>query len=344
MPSYRVKRHFYIYWNVPTFMCHKYGIYFSEIKKFNIRQNTNDTFRGDVMGILYDPGKFPALLPLEKTSKKDKYRKRNGGVPQMGNFDKHKEAFIEDLNENFPERNFDGIGVIDFEHWKPIFRQNWGNQRIYKEVSIDLVKQIHPLWSRPTAESEAIKKFEKYGRYFMEETLKLAKKLRFRGDWGYYGYPYCYNLTPGHPGMDCDQKAMSENDKMSWLFNNQDVLLPSVYVKYFLQPFERAGLVEGRVKEAVRVSNNHRNLPRVIPYWWFKFTDQMDVFLSEADVKNTFREILYNGGDGIIIWGSSGDVNSESKCKVLRTYLNGVLGPLAAKLLQAANEGKPLDY
>nr|ACZ37402.1 venom hyaluronidase [Eumenes pomiformis] len=343
-PEYRVKRHFYIYWNVPTFMCHKYGLDFSEVKDFNIMQNKDDLFHGDVVTIMYDPGSFPAMLPLNKTTKKDKYKKRNGGVPQMGNYQKHRTAFIEDLDKYVPDVDYDGIGVIDFEHWKPIFRQNWGTQKLYKDLSYDLVKQMHPLWSRPTIESEAIKKFEKNGRYFMEETLKTAKKYRFKGDWGYYGYPYCYNLSPGHPGIDCNQKAMSDNDKMSWLFNNQDLLMPSVYVKYFMQAFERAALVQGRVKEAVRISNNHKNLPRVIPYWWYKYTDQMDVFLSEKDVKNTFREILYNGGDGIIIWGSSADVNSESKCKRLRKYLIEMLGPLAAKLIHSANEGTFLDY
>lgn len=50
------------YWNVPTFICHKYNVTFENLKNFGIHQNTNDTFRGEKIAIFYDPGMFPALL------------------------------------------------------------------------------------------------------------------------------------------------------------------------------------------------------------------------------------------------------------------------------------------
>ena len=56
-------RDFQIYWNIPTFMCHKYGMDFEQVgRKFGILQNERDKFRGDKIAILYDPGDFPALL------------------------------------------------------------------------------------------------------------------------------------------------------------------------------------------------------------------------------------------------------------------------------------------
>lgn len=57
---------FDVYWNVPSFMCHKYGMKFEELKNFGIRQNAMDEFRGGEIAILYDPGMFPALLTDEK--------------------------------------------------------------------------------------------------------------------------------------------------------------------------------------------------------------------------------------------------------------------------------------
>jgi hyaluronoglucosaminidase len=58
---------FQVYWNVPTFMCHKYGMDFREVsKKFGIVQNDQDKFRGEEIVILYDPGNFPALLKDNK--------------------------------------------------------------------------------------------------------------------------------------------------------------------------------------------------------------------------------------------------------------------------------------
>lgn len=53
---------FDVYWNVPSFLCHKYGVKFEDLKDFGIRQNANDRFRGEEIAILYDPGMFPALL------------------------------------------------------------------------------------------------------------------------------------------------------------------------------------------------------------------------------------------------------------------------------------------
>jgi len=53
---------FDVYWNVPSFVCHKYGVKFENLKNFGIHQNANDEFRGEEIVILYDPGMFPALL------------------------------------------------------------------------------------------------------------------------------------------------------------------------------------------------------------------------------------------------------------------------------------------
>ncbi|KAI4490265.1 hypothetical protein M0802_010793 [Mischocyttarus mexicanus] len=304
----RPKRVFNIYWNVPTFMCHQYGINFDEVTEFNIKHNSKDNFRGETLAIYYDPGLFPALIPLNN------------------------------------DKNFNGIAVIDFERWRPIFRQNWGNTQIHKEYSIKLVRNEHPNWSETMIETEAMKKFEKYARYFMEETLKLGKKIRKRAKWGYYAFPYCYNVTPNNPGPNCDIKATIENDRMSWMYNNQEILLPSVYVRYAQTPEERVYLVQGRVEEAVRISNNLEHLPSVLTYWWYAYQDKVDLFLSETDVKKTFQEIVTNGGDGIIIWGSSSDVNTLSKCKKLREYLLNTLGPIAVNVTETVNRRSSQNF
>lgn len=69
-------RNFQVYWNVPSFMCHKYGMNLEQVsKKFGILQNQNDEFRGDKIAILYDPGDFPALLKDEKTAGEKTYDK-----------------------------------------------------------------------------------------------------------------------------------------------------------------------------------------------------------------------------------------------------------------------------
>ena len=53
---------------------------------------------------------------------------------------------------------------------------------------------------------------------------------------------------------------------------------------------------------------------------------------TASDLDIEFNEPFRNGVDGIIVWGSSGDVNSPAKCSAMGTYVNDTLGPWLAKL------------
>lgn len=138
---------------------------------------------------------------------------RNGGVPQEGNIKKHLKVFKAHLEEQIVDKSFSGIGVIDFESWRPIFRQNWASLAPYRDLSIRIERKKHPTWDKWSIEHEAAQRFETTGRVFMEETLKLAKALRPYALWSYYAYPYCFNLTPQQPSSHCDPKVLEENDK-----------------------------------------------------------------------------------------------------------------------------------
>lgn len=138
---------------------------------------------------------------------------RNGGVPQLGNLTKHLQVFRDHLINQIPDKSFPGVGVIDFESWRPIFRQNWASLQPYKKLSVEVVRREHPFWDDQRVEQEAKRRFEKYGQLFMEETLKAAKRMRPAANWGYYAYPYCYNLTPNQPSAQCEATTMQENDK-----------------------------------------------------------------------------------------------------------------------------------
>lgn len=110
---------FPVYWNVPTFQCHKFGYNFTEVSEWGIQQNAGDLFRGDKINLLYDPGLFPALL--QNGGSRVDYVIRNGGVPHEGNLTKHLEAFTSDLiNKLVPNPNFSGKQPID----KYIFHYN----------------------------------------------------------------------------------------------------------------------------------------------------------------------------------------------------------------------------
>lgn len=315
------------YWNVPSFICHKYGVKFENLKTFGIHQNANDEFRGEEIVILYDPGMFPALL----SDKNGAVTKRNGGVPQEGDLKEHLEIFRKHLIKQIPDESFNGIGVIDFESWRPIFRQNWASLEPYKTLSIKLERAKHPIWSDAAIKKEAKRRFEKFGRIFMEETLKIAKKLRSKATWGYYGYPHCFNYTPGQRTAHCSRQTMVENDEMSWLFTLEDVQMPSLYLRQEIREMDRMGFVKGRVSEALRMAEKSK---QVLPYYWFKYQDHRDNFLSKEDTENTINTIASLGANGMIIWGSSEDTNTEEKCKNLQQYVKDVLGPAIKRIKQ----------
>lgn len=135
--------------------------------------------------------------------------KINGGVPQEGFYSKHLEKFEHDVNTTTIE-SFEGIAVINFGGWRPIYRQNWGSLIPIKTLSEKIVKEKHNLEGNSIVE-EATRNFEIRAKLFMEGTLKLAKKLRPNAKWGYYGYPHCYNF--GSNETNCIAGVQEENDR-----------------------------------------------------------------------------------------------------------------------------------
>ncbi|XP_065073628.1 hyaluronidase Tab y 2.0101-like [Ochlerotatus camptorhynchus] len=329
-------RAFDVYWNIPTFMCNKYQMDFSSIgPTYGVQQNGNDSFRGGAISILYDPGKFPALL--EKASTRVLY-KRNGGVPQEGNLTEHLDIFRKHMDELVADPEFSGVGVIDFESWRPIFRQNFGSLQPYKDLSMKIEKQRHPNLPPKWLEAEATRRFESTGRDFMAQTLQLAKQLRPRAAWGYYAFPYCFNMNGGSGNgqrEDCSAEVQRENDRIQWLFDDSDIIFPSVYLREKLGAGDRVKLIRGRVKEAVRVAGRAQvqPKPRVLTYIRYVYTDSIK-FLTETDWINALNAMKKFGSDGVILWGSSYDLNSKQKCTSFKTYMDTTLGPILQSLQQ----------
>lgn len=215
--------------------------------------------------ILYDPGDFPAIL-RDGTE----LFLRNGGVPQEGNLTLHLNVFKETVEVLIPDEDFQGIGVIDFESWRPIYRQNFGSLQPYKDLSIEIEKKRFPFWNQKQLEKRAADRFEKTGREYVEETLILVKQLRPNATWGYYAYPYCFNMSPKNLQQDCPAEVQNENDRIKWMFNISDNLYPSLYLsENRLNAAEKIQMIEGRIKEAFRISNNQQ----ILPYFWYKYQD-----------------------------------------------------------------------
>lgn len=47
----------------------------------------------------------------------------------------------------------------------------------------------------------------------MEKTLDLAQSMRPNATWGYYAYPYCFNMNGNNKLPDCPKEVLPENDR-----------------------------------------------------------------------------------------------------------------------------------
>nr|CAD7193756.1 unnamed protein product [Timema douglasi] len=316
---------FRVYWNVPTFMCHRYNLSFNNMSAWNIVQNSEDLFRGERIVILYDPGQFPALLK----GPNGKIVHRNGGVPQEGNLTHHLMKIRQDIDRLVSNRFFDGMGVLDFESWRPIFRQNWGTLLPYRELSRAIEKNRHPSWKPSLREKEAKSRFESASRRFMEQTLELVRQMRPQGKWGYYAYPFCYNYTPKNMAPTCPVQVMKENNQTNWLFESSEAIYPSLYLsKLDMTEEQHIQYIIGRMNEAVRIASYVPKKITVNPYIWYKYHDSRGHFLSKVDLFNSLAITRKFRRGGAIIWGSANDVDTKEKCEELEKYLDNILGPI----------------
>ncbi|PIO66962.1 hyaluronoglucosaminidase [Teladorsagia circumcincta] len=53
----------------------------------------------------------------------------NGGLPQNASLDLHLHEVIKQILIKIPNQWFNGLAVIDFEHWRPLYAMNWDKKR-----------------------------------------------------------------------------------------------------------------------------------------------------------------------------------------------------------------------
>ena len=77
---------------------------------------------------------------------------------QSGDITKHLEKLEVHINEEIPDRDFSGLGVLDFEEWFAIWDMNFekGSKKIYRTESIKLANGD---------EAAAKEEFDKYAKY-----------------------------------------------------------------------------------------------------------------------------------------------------------------------------------
>ncbi|XP_037368483.1 hyaluronidase PH-20-like [Talpa occidentalis] len=264
----------------------------------------------------------------------------NGGIPQLGCLQKHLDKAALDIAYYIGPNNV-GLAVIDWQEWRPIWERNWSPKHIYRDISIDLIRQQNVTLPLNNATNIAKGEFETAGKTFMLETLKLGKSLRPKYLWGFYRFPECYNTHYKKAGYNgsCVYLEMKRNDHLGWLWNESTALYPSIYLNTDVKNSRYAALfVRNRVREALRVSKvrNHTDPLPVFAYLRPVFADKSDRFLSKDDLVDTIGESMALGVSGMVIWGGYNLSRTMEVCQSFDTFMQDLLNPYIINVTLAA--------
>lgn len=268
-------------WNAPTSSClTQHGVDL-DLGTFSIVQNQNQSFMGENITIFY----------AEKLGLYPRYSGEsvaiNGGVPQNASLDQHLRAASRDIYSYVPDRDFQGLAVVDWESWRPLWDRNWDSKHIYQQASEALVRARHSEWSPAQVESAARAEFEEAARKFMEETLKLGQNQRPNGLWGFYGFPNCYNSYSSKSAKytgECPEVEKTRNDELGWLWKASSALYPDIYLSHELRKLHDGVLLysQHRILEAMRAGALLApSAPPVFVYARIVYTYTFE-FLSQA--------------------------------------------------------------
>nr|BAN89413.1 hyaluronidase [Ovophis okinavensis] len=317
---------FLVFWNAPTTQCllrYKVDL---DLKTFHIVTNANESLSGSAVTIFYPNhlGVYPYI--------DDRGHFFNGIIPQNESLAKHLNKSKSDINRMIPLRTFHGLGVIDWENWRPQWDRNWGSKNVYRNRSIQFARDLHPELSEDKIKRLAKQEFEKAAKSFMRDTLLLAEEMRPDGYWGYYLYPDCHNYNyktkPDQYTGECPDIEMSRNNQLLWLWRDSTALFPNIYLETILRSSDNAlKFVHHRLKESMRIASMARKdyaLPVFVyarPFYAYTFEP-----LTQEDLVTTVGEAAAMGAAGIVFWGSMQYASTVDSCGKVKDYMDGPLG------------------
>lgn len=321
---------FLVVWNTQSDFCNtKSGVNIHlDVGKYGIVQNRNGAFYGNATNILYTFGEFPYI-------KDDK--DINGGIPQHGDLKGHKTQVAAAIQNVIPYQDFSGLGVLDWETWRPAWDTNWSAFRIYQARSKELVQGKHEAWNSSQQEAKAKEEFEDSARAFMESALSIAKTSRPSAYWGYYGFPACYNYD--HMQKVCASGIVKSNDKIMWLFNTSSALFPSIYIGKGRTPEENAVYVYGILSESMRVAEKVQGKP-ILPYFMPFYRDASEL-LQQDDLFATIGQVAALGLPGVVVWAPYNTVKTTEGCKNMQQFVKSALGPFLQKIRSTLQSNRP---
>ncbi|KAM9245616.1 LOW QUALITY PROTEIN: hyaluronidase-4-like [Leptosomus discolor] len=230
-----------------------------------------------------------------------------------------------DTNYYVPGKEFSGLALVDWEHWRPQWAHNDAKD-VYRRQSRKLITKMEGNNSANVVEHLARVSFDESAKAFMKETIALGMKRRLKGLWGHYSYPdyHNYNFHDQNYTDSCPKSKVLRNNELSWLWNSSATLYPSTGIKKPLGNSKKhLYFYQFRLNETIRISfmtSRGYALPTFVYltrilciYTYILYTtytrDESLLFLSMQDLINTIGDRL--GAAGIVIWRDMNLTSSE---------------------------------
>ncbi|GMR50275.1 hypothetical protein PMAYCL1PPCAC_20470, partial [Pristionchus mayeri] len=316
--------YFKVYWNSPTARCLKKYNVTIPLPDYKIISNKGQEFVGEQISTFYEYniGLWPRF---EKYNSSDSV---NGGLPQLANLTQHLALVVDRINQVFPDPNFDGPAIFDVEEWRPTYVLNWGVKKVYREKSVKLAKKRNPSLSDKQAVAYGAFEFDEAARAILVETLRLARKLRPRAKWGYYGFPYC-NYDAGENGeYACSDQFRKYNDQMRWLYAEQTGLFPSIYISSGSVPDVNMLYIHAILAETKRIQRSSATKLSIYAYTKIEYNpyDKSAPFYTKRDLCNSLRQLTDIGAEGALLWSTDKDLDA-GRCSRIAENIGKTSGP-----------------
>jgi len=227
---------------------------------------------------------------------------KNGGIPQLTNWTDVQDGITDYVTSNIkPTTSF---LIFDMEAWTPVW--NTLDQH-YQNATIDYINTTFPNLTQQQLLDRSQQSWEETSMELLIFAIDICREIRPNASIGYYGYP-------GMPywGNDDDfERARMNNDEMFELWQQVDVLLPSIYMPYISTGnmsilINNLHYVKRKIEEAIRLKNivNRSDLT-IYPYTWHRYHDPFDKnFLQYSDIQLEYEYPYYEKLDGLILWSS----------------------------------------
>ena len=221
----------------------------------------------------------------------DTYEPIYGGIPQYVNYTDFRETIQNSIDYNNLTTSYNGFIVFDTEKWTPIWETI---SQIYQNMTINYTLGLYPELKNndELLKSRSREIWNQKSMDLLLKGIEIARNKCPLSKIGYYGYP----VMPYWGNKKDFEIASNHNDELFSLWNNVDVLLPSIYIPYistndytvFLNNYDY-------VEKFAGISGSEENIPH-LPDGIFQPPMEMNCIehyvKEKLDEKYTDRKII----------------------------------------------------